>query len=222
MRFFDGIAWHTRVRFRNRAPADRRPVRRAGRRAVTVTTVTQVVRCFRPFPWQGTSGPIPEVDIAAGAAPVQLRSPRPSLGGRRRRQHDFAPSRPGGLLQGGEQGIDFRFGRPGVESPVEALNRDREDPGDRLSVLGVAQGGVAEPGTDRGKPGVAGAGAVAAVVFKMVEEVADERGIQVGDVESARAVSRCGPRRTPGAAARRRGRRRRSGRWRAAAGPAGR
>ena len=58
-------------------------------------------------------------------------------------------------------------------------------------VLGVAQRGVAEQGVDRRQPGVAGAGAVAAVVFEVVEEGADQRRVQVGEVELGWAACRC-------------------------------
>ena len=50
-------------------------------------------------------------------------------------------------------------------------------------MLGVAQRRVAEEGADGGQPGVAGAGAVVALVFEVVEEGADQRGVQVGEVE---------------------------------------
>ena len=47
----------------------------------------------------------------------------------------------------------------------------------------MAQGRVAEQGADRSEAGVAGAGAVAPAVFEVVQEAADQRGVQVGDVE---------------------------------------
>ena len=52
-------------------------------------------------------------------------------------------------------------------------------------VLGVAQRGVPVERVDRRQPGVAGAGAVAAVVLEVVEERADQRRVEVGEVESA-------------------------------------
>src|SRR6266576_2002678 len=50
---------------------------------------------------------------------------------------------------------------------------------------GVAQRGPGEQGPDGGQPVVAGAGAVAAVVFEVVQERGDQRGVEVGDVELA-------------------------------------
>ena len=54
-------------------------------------------------------------------------------------------------------------------------------------VFGVAQRGEPEQGVDRGEAGVAGADAVAAVVFQMVEERRDQRRVEVGDVQAGTA-----------------------------------
>jgi hypothetical protein len=86
----------------------------------------------------------------------------------------------------GEQRVQFFSGEPGDQGLVESPGRDGQHPGDRLCVLGVLQGRVAEHGVDGGEPGVAGAGAVAAVVFEVVQERADQRRVQVGEVELAR------------------------------------
>jgi len=124
-----------------------------------------------------------EVNVAAGQA-GQLGDPEPGLGGEG--EHCVvAPPGPGGFVRGCEQGTDLRLGEPGDEGFFMLLGRDGQDAGDRLGVLGMAQGGVAEQGSDRGEAGVAGAGAVAPDVFEVVQEAADQRGVQVGDVELA-------------------------------------
>jgi hypothetical protein len=64
------------------------------------------------------------------------------------------------------------------------LRGDREDPGDRPGVLGVAQGGELEERPDRGQPGVPGACRVATAGFQVGEEAADEPGVDGGDVEA--------------------------------------
>ena len=51
-------------------------------------------------------------------------------------------------------------------------------------------GGVSEQGVDGGEPGVSGGAAVASLVFQMVQERADQGGIQVGHAESARRSTR--------------------------------
>jgi hypothetical protein len=50
-------------------------------------------------------------------------------------------------------------------------------------VLGVPEGRIAEHGVNGRQPGVPGAGAVSPLPLEVVEEVADQRGVQVGDVE---------------------------------------
>ena len=50
-------------------------------------------------------------------------------------------------------------------------------------MLGVAQRGVAEQRVDRGEPGVAGADAVAALVLEVVQERADQRRVEIVDVQ---------------------------------------
>ena len=50
-------------------------------------------------------------------------------------------------------------------------------------MLWVPESGITEQGVDGGQAGVAGAYAIATLVFKMVEEVGDQRSVEVGDVE---------------------------------------
>src|SRR3954453_16642898 len=50
-------------------------------------------------------------------------------------------------------------------------------------MLGMAEGGVAEERADGGEARVAGAHAVAAFLLEVVQEAADERGVEVGQVE---------------------------------------
>jgi len=52
-------------------------------------------------------------------------------------------------------------------------------------VLGVGQGGVAVHGVDGRQTGVAGPGAVVPLGLEMVEERADDSGVEVGEVEVA-------------------------------------
>ena len=51
----------------------------------------------------------------------------------------------------------------------------------------MPQGGEPEQRVDRGQAGVAGADAVAAFVFEVVEERADQGGVQIGEVRAPRA-----------------------------------
>lgn len=51
----------------------------------------------------------------------------------------------------------------------------------------MAQGGEPEQGVDGGQADVAGAHRAAPVLFEMVEERADQRGVEIGEVESGRS-----------------------------------
>ena len=102
-----------------------------------------------------------------------------------------ASAGPGAAVGRGEQRVDLGFGEVGDQRPVEALGRDRQDARDRGGVLGVAQRGVAEQRVDRGQAGVAGADAVAALVLEVVEERADQRRVEVVEVERRWAACRC-------------------------------
>jgi len=54
---------------------------------------------------------------------------------------------------------------------------------DQVGVIGAADGGVAKQRVDRDQPVVAGLDAVAALVFEVVEERADQLGVEVGELE---------------------------------------
>jgi len=54
---------------------------------------------------------------------------------------------------------------------------------DRRRVFGVTQRGVAEQRVNRGEPVVAGADLVTALVLEVIEERADQRCVEVGDIQ---------------------------------------
>ena len=190
------------------------------RSTATVPLVSGVIRSLRPLPWQATCAPGAEVQVGAGE-PDQFGDPQAGLDGEEQQRVVASPG-PGGLVAGGEQRVDLGLGEVGDQRPVEAFGWDRQHPGDALGVFGVGQRGEAEQRVDRGQPGVAGADAVAALVFEVVEEAGDQRRVEVGEVQLRGRACRCGRRRSRAAAARCRGRRRWCGRWRGAAGSAGR
>ena len=55
-------------------------------------------------------------------------------------------------------------------------------------MLQLVQGDLAEEGPDRGQAGVAGARPVAALVLEMAEEVADEGGVEVFELQFRRRL----------------------------------
>ena len=138
---------------------------------------------FAAFAVAGDVGTGAEVDIAAGQG-GQLGGPQPGLDGEQDPGVVAAPGA-GGPVGGGEQGFSFGAGEEGDDRLVAAFGRDRQHPGDVGGVLGMAQRREAEQGVDRGQPGVAAADGVAALMFEVVEERADHRRVQVGDVEAA-------------------------------------
>src|SRR6266702_1940145 len=113
------------------------------------------------------SGP----DIAAG------------LGGEGQ-QGVVAAAVPRSGVRGSEQGLDLAGGEVGDGRAGVLLRGDREDPGDRRGVLGVAQGGEFEERPERRQPGVAVPGGVAAVLLKVRKEDANQRGIEGCNVKA--------------------------------------
>jgi len=81
---------------------------------------------------------------------------------------------PGRLVAAAEQRVDLGLGQVADQRPGEAFGRDREHPGDAGGMFGMSESGEPEQGVDRGQAGVAGADAVTALVFEMVEEPGDQ------------------------------------------------
>jgi hypothetical protein len=108
----------------------------------------------------------------------ELGGPKPGLDGHGQHR-PVAPTEAGGEIRRGEQGVDLRPGEVGDVGTVVALGGDGQDPLYEPGVLGVAEGGEAEQGVDRGQPGVAGGNVDAALSLQVIEEGADERGVQV-------------------------------------------
>ena len=67
--------------------------------------------------------------------------------------------------------------------------RDREHLLDERGVLGMTAGGEAEQRVDGGQPGVAAADAVGPVALEVIKEAADQRRVEVGQVEVGRILA---------------------------------
>jgi hypothetical protein len=124
---------------------------------------------------------VAEVDFAAGQC-GEFGDAQAGFGGGED-QGMVAAAGAGAAVGDGEQGLDLAGGEPGDQGFAVPFGRDGEHAGDERGVAGFAQGGVGEQGADRGQPGVAGAGAVAAGGFQVVQECGDQRGVEVADVE---------------------------------------
>src|SRR5260370_20261365 len=148
-----------------------------------------------------------QVGVADGQGD-QLGGAQPGLAGQHQ-QGVVAPPGPGGAVGGGQQRGGLVFGEVGDQGAVAALGRDGQHPGDDRGVFGVAQRGVAEQRVDGGQAGVAGGGAVAAHGFQGGQERADQRGVQVADLQLGRRLAQLAagdrPDQLPGVAVRGKG-----------------
>ena len=82
-----------------------------------------------------------------------------------------------------EQRIDLRPHEEVDGAPLESLVRHREDALDQTCVLWLLKRGVSEERPDRCKAHVSAAGAVAALGLDVVEEGADQRCVEIGEVQ---------------------------------------
>jgi hypothetical protein len=91
------------------------------------------------------------------------------------------PRRAGGGL---DERVELRLGEVGDQRAFVALGPNLEDPVDRGGVLGVTHHAVAVEGADRGQPGVARPRATSAVGFEVIEKRADQRRVELAEVEA--------------------------------------
>src|SRR2546425_5305876 len=91
----------------------------------------------------------------------------------------------GGAVGSGQEGLDLGPVEEGDQGALEALERDGEDALDERGVFGVVEGCEVEEGVDGGETGIAGADGVASNGLEMSQKVADERGVEVVEVEAA-------------------------------------
>ena len=115
----------------------------------------------------------------------QLGDPQAGLD-RDEQQGVVAPADPAGAVGAGQEGVDFVLGQELHDGALGALGRDGKDACDEGGVLGMAEGGEAEHGVQRGEAGVAGADGVAALGLEVVQEGADELGVEVLELQPGR------------------------------------
>ena len=143
--------------------------------------VSGVIRSFRPLPKQLTWAPAPRW-ISAHRRPINSDARRPVWAASPRRVWSRRPVQVDAVWCG-EQRVEFRFGQEGHEPSLEAFGRNGEHALDHGGMLRVAKRCIPEQRSDRGEPSVAGAHAIFPLVLKMVEEGADQRGIEIVDVQ---------------------------------------
>ena len=125
-----------------------------------------------------------EVDIA-DAQTGEFGDADPGLD-HQHQQRKVAAAEPGAAIGRGEQCCDL----PGVEVAdgvaLVTFGRDRHDPSDNVRVFGVFERREPVERVDRPEPGVAGAGVVAADLFQVGEKRADQRRVQIVEVQLKR------------------------------------
>jgi hypothetical protein len=99
------------------------------------------------------------------------------------KERAVAPSDPGGEVWGVEKGVDLPVSEELHDSALEALARDREDALAEERVGWIREGDVAEEGVKRRETRVAAAGGIAALALEVVEELAEESGVEIGQFE---------------------------------------
>jgi hypothetical protein len=88
-----------------------------------------------------------------------------------------ATAEPVGPVRDGEDRLDLGPGQEGHVGAFEALGWDGQYPLDETGVGRFPDSGIAEQRVHRHESGVAGALAVVPLLFQMVEEGGDERGV---------------------------------------------
>jgi hypothetical protein len=91
----------------------------------------------------------------------------------------IAPSGPRAPVRSGEHCLDFRLGEKRHEPSLEASWGNRQHTRDQGSVLWMTKGGKAKQRANGGQPCVARPDAVLVLVFTIIEERTDQRGIDL-------------------------------------------
>jgi hypothetical protein len=90
-----------------------------------------------------------------------------------------AASDPSGDVWGAEKGIDLTVFKELHDPTLEALARNREDALAEERVGWICEGNEAEEGMNRREAGIATAGGVTALALEVIEELAEEGGVEV-------------------------------------------
>lgn len=147
------------------------------RRSATVSLRRGVQRSFRPFPRQRRLRTASEVDVL-DAETGQLGASQSRLDGDHE-QRMVPPTGPAFAVGCGEQGLDFGPGQIIHLPLLEFLVRHRQHPMHHGAPPGLLQGHVAEKGTNRREPDVARTRRQATRLLGVIEERADQRGIEI-------------------------------------------
>jgi hypothetical protein len=151
-------------------------------------------------PAQGSAAelaPLAEAsDVSAGAKHHvlaaecgQLRHPQARLDGHEE-ERAVAPSDPGGGVWRNEEDLDLFLGQEFDDPALEPLARDREDSLAEERVGWCRESDEAEEGVECRESGVAAAGGVATLALEVVEELAEESRVEIGELELGGGMAR--------------------------------
>jgi hypothetical protein len=143
---------------------------------------------------QGCTAELPPLAVAANvgagterdvlaAEGGELRDAKAGLNGDQEKRA-IAPPYPRDRIWGIEEGVDFLLVQELHDPAFETLAWDREDTLTEERVGGLRKGDIPEESVERREAGVAAASGVAALALKMVEELSEERGTEVGEHEA--------------------------------------
>jgi hypothetical protein len=102
----------------------------------------------------------------------------------------IAASDPSGEVWGAEEGIDLTVLKELHDPTLEALARNGKDTLTEERVGWIGEGDEAEEGMKRREAGIATAGAVTALTLEVIEELAEEGGVEVGEPEAGGRTAR--------------------------------
>jgi hypothetical protein len=94
-------------------------------------------------------------------------------------QGSVSPCGPGVSIRSGQQSVDLGRVEEADLLVVAAFARDGEHPSDQRGMFGMPQCGVSEEGSDGCQPSVASADAVVAVRLEVVQECANDLGVEL-------------------------------------------
>jgi hypothetical protein len=96
----------------------------------------------------------------------------------------IAPSNPGVKVWGVEESVDLILSEEFNDPTLKPLARDGEDPLAEERVGRTREGDIAEEGVERREAGVAAASGISALSLEVIEELAEECGVEIGEHEA--------------------------------------
>ena len=141
------------------------------------------MRNFRPFPMQLTCAPV-LIWTSLTRRPISSDARKPVWAASVSKV--VASPGPGRPVRCIEQRIEFRFNEESDKLSVETFSWNGKHALDYGGMLGMSKRCVPEQRPDGGEPSIAGAGTIFPLLLKVVEEGADERRIQIADVQLRR------------------------------------